>query len=149
MSSQRVYLVVRPPCAAYIAITFESPLSCASPARSPLTYGRSWCPLWTPAYSARPPIAPDAWYNHLGGRPGVLGARLAGLSSVKFRLTTETEAEAHKWALSIYNGHIPRAHSEGLAAERGYAPGALGPSARNRAPWGGGSGRRRGGRSPW
>jgi hypothetical protein len=58
MSSQWVYLVVRPPCAAYIATTFESPLSCASPARSPLTYGRSWCPPWTPAYSARPPIAP-------------------------------------------------------------------------------------------
>jgi hypothetical protein len=46
----------------------------------------AWCPPWTPAYSARPPIAPDAWYNHLGVRPGVLGARLAGLSSVKFRL---------------------------------------------------------------
>ena len=30
--------------------------------------------------------APGAWYNHLGVRPGVLGARLAGLSLVKFRL---------------------------------------------------------------
>ena len=31
--------------------------------------------------------APDAWYSHLGVRPGVLGARLAGLSPVKFRLS--------------------------------------------------------------
>jgi hypothetical protein len=34
-------------------------------------------------YSARPPIAAGAWYNHLGGRLAVLGARLAGLNSVK------------------------------------------------------------------
>jgi hypothetical protein len=53
----------------------------------PRTYGRSWCPPWTPAYSVRPPTAPSAWYNHLGVGPGVLGARLAGLSSVKFALT--------------------------------------------------------------
>jgi hypothetical protein len=88
MSSQRVYLVARPPCAAYIAITFESPLPCASPlTRSlPRPYGRSPCPPWTPAYSARPPIAAGAWYNHLGGRPAVLGARVAGLISVKFCL---------------------------------------------------------------
>ena len=32
--------------------------------------------------------APSAWYNHLGVRPGVLGARLAGLSLVKFCLPT-------------------------------------------------------------
>ena len=30
--------------------------------------------------------APSAWYNHLGVRSGVLGARLAGLSLVKFCL---------------------------------------------------------------
>ena len=52
----------------------------------PRTYGRSWCPPWTPAYSVRPPTAPGAWYNHLGVRPGVLGVRLAGLSLVKFCL---------------------------------------------------------------
>jgi hypothetical protein len=48
--------------------------------------GRSWCPPRNPAYSARPPIAAGAWYNRLGGRPAVLGARLAGLISVKFCL---------------------------------------------------------------
>jgi hypothetical protein len=35
--------------------------------------------------------APGAWYNHLGVRPGVLGARLAGLSLVKFRLKTRSK----------------------------------------------------------
>jgi hypothetical protein len=39
-------------------------------------------------------IAPDAWYNHLGGRPGVLGTRLAGLNSVKFCLPTGEASQA-------------------------------------------------------
>jgi hypothetical protein len=39
-------------------------------ARLPPPFGRSRCPPWTPGYSARPPIAAGAWYNHLGGRRG-------------------------------------------------------------------------------
>jgi hypothetical protein len=35
---------------------------------------------------ARPPIAAGAWYEHLGGRLPVLGARFGGLKSVPFRL---------------------------------------------------------------
>jgi hypothetical protein len=90
--SQRVCLVVRPPCAAYIATTFESPLSC-------VPHQIASSPLWlmgaprahrglrrTPLRSARPPIAAGVWYNHLGGRLAVLGARVAGLISVNFCL---------------------------------------------------------------
>jgi hypothetical protein len=76
MSSQRVYLVVRPPCAAYIAITFKSPLSCASPDRSPLLMGApgAHCGLRRTPLAHPSRLMLGIIYNHLGGRPGVLGA---------------------------------------------------------------------------
>ena len=88
----------------------------------PRTYGRSWCPPWTPAYSVRPPTAPGAWYNHLGVRPGVLGARLAGLSLVKFCLLEDCDCEECPRGSTATTASIASVGGLQINSQRLFAP---------------------------